>query len=117
LSQHSLIILAQTEAPTPPQKPGAFGYEFFIVIIIFMVAYYFLIQRPQKRQEEDKKKAIDSLKKGDKVVSIGGIHGQVAKVNKEKETVTVTVAKGVEIEFNRSAIIVQPEPAATEKKD
>lgn len=113
-------LLAQTQTQTvedpgpPPEKPSSFGFEFFLVIAIFFIAFFFLIQRPQRKAQEEKLKAIETMKKGDKVVSIGGIHGSVVKVNKEKNTVVVQVAKGVEMEFNKGAVNVQVEE---EKKD
>lgn len=83
-------------------------------MIIMIVAFIFLIQRPQAKEREARMKAIETMKKGDKIVSAGGIHGSVVKINKEKDTVHVEVAKGIEIEFNKSSITVIPPPA---KKD
>jgi preprotein translocase subunit YajC len=118
LSNTVLTVLAQTAAAEPPAKPeppSTFGPEFFIAIVIFIAAFYFFIQRPTAKAEEEKKKALEGMKKGDKVVSIGGIHGVVSKVNKEANTVTVTIAKGVDVEFNKSAVIVQVEKAEEKK--
>lgn len=118
MSQTYTTILAQSapaEKPVPPKENSPFGAEFFIAIIIFIAAFYFFIQRPQAKADAEKKQALEGIKKGDKVVSIGGIHGIVAKVNKEANTVTVTVSKGVDIEFNKSAVNVQVEKAEDKK--
>lgn len=81
--------------------------------LIFLVMY-FLIFRPQKKKEQETKRMIDSLKKGDKVVTIGGIHGTISST-KEK-TVIVKVDDNSKIEFNRTAIAtVIPEKTAEEK--
>lgn len=105
-----------TPPPSPlkaPEKPSGFGPEFFVVMAIVILGFMFLIQRPQKKDQEERQKALEGIKKNDRVVSAGGIHGVVAKVNKGKGTVHVKVAPGIEIEFNKTALTVQTE----EKKE
>ena len=108
-----LLLLA---APPPaPEKPGL-GIEFIVTIVIMLVAFFWLIQRPQGKEVEARKKVIEGLKKGDKVVFSGGIHGTVAKMHKEKDTAMVEIAKGVEIEVNKGALVIfQPPPPIIEK--
>ncbi len=69
--------------------------------LIFIVFYFFMI-RPQNKKAKETQAMLDAMKKGDKVVTIGGIHGTVSQV-KEK-TVIVKVDDGTKLEFNRSAI-------------
>ena len=71
---------------------------FLLIIVIF---YFFLI-RPQNKKQKETQKMLDALKKGDKVITIGGIHGTVTSV-KEK-TVIVKVDDDCKLEFNRTAI-------------
>ena len=71
---------------------------FLLIIVIF---YFFLI-RPQSKKQKETEKMLNSLKKGDKVITIGGIHGTVSSV-KEK-TIIVKVDENCKLEFNRSAI-------------
>lgn len=71
---------------------------FLLIIVIF---YFFLI-RPQNKKQKETQKMLDALKKGDKVITIGGIHGTVSSV-KEK-TVIVKVDENCKLEFNRTAI-------------
>lgn len=78
---------------------------FLLIIVIF---YFFLI-RPQNKKQKETEKMLAALKKGDKVITIGGIHGTISSV-KEK-TVIVKVDENVKLEFNRSAI------ASVEKTD
>lgn len=112
MSSNLLPLLQFLAAAPPPEpdRPSAFGMEFFLVMIIMIVAFIFLIQRPQAKAREERIKAVEAMKKGDKIVSAGGIHGKVTKINKEKETVHVEVAKGLEIEFNKSSITVMNPP-------
>ena len=89
-----------------------------VPFIAIIAIFYFFIIRPQNKKQKETQKMIDALKKGDKVVTIGGIHGLVSQT-KEK-TVIVKVDEGVKIEFNRSAIagVVNDTPAnpKSEKK-
>ena len=73
-----------------------------IMFALFIVIIYFFIIRPQNKKQKETQKMIDALKKGDKVVTIGGIHG-IVSATKEK-TVIVKVDEGVKLEFNRAAI-------------
>ena len=58
---------------------------------LMAVAFYFLLIRPQRRQETDRKAMIATLKKNDRVLTVGGIYGKVASVRPEADEVTVTV--------------------------
>ena len=71
---------------------------FLLIIVIF---YFFLI-RPQNKKQKETQKMLDALKKGDKVITIGGIHGTVSSV--KENTVIVKVDDDVKLEFNRTAI-------------
>lgn len=71
---------------------------FGLIILIF----YFFIIRPQNKKQKETEKMIAALKKGDKVVTIGGIHGVVSST--KEQTVIVKVDDGAKIEFNRTAI-------------
>src|SRR6478736_2961114 len=76
------------------------GATFGLVILIF----YFLIIRPQNKKQKDTEKMLSAIKKGDKVFTIGGLHGTVHSINEEKATVTLKVDEGssTTLEFNRS---------------
>jgi preprotein translocase subunit YajC len=68
---------------------------------IFVVFYFFMI-RPQQKKQKDQKSFIENLKKGDGVVTIGGLHGKVYSV--EGNTVVVEVDKGIKLTFEKTAI-------------
>ncbi len=73
------------------------------LVLIFIVFYFFMI-RPQQKKQKDREKVLDSLKRGDKVITIGGIHGVVAGIDTEKKTVLVQVSDSTKITFDRTAI-------------
>lgn len=87
-----------------------------VPFVLIIAIFYFFIIRPQNKKQKETQKMIDALKKGDKVVTIGGIHGVVSST-KEK-TVILKVDENVKIEVNRSAIagVVNETPASTKSE-
>lgn len=69
---------------------------------LIFVIMYFLIIRPQNKKQKETQKMIDAVKKGDKVVTIGGVHGVVSSV--KEGVVVVKVDDDCKIEFSKSAI-------------
>ncbi len=92
----------------PPETAGATGstgsmMTTFVTFGLIIVIFYFLIIRPQKKRDKETKEMLSSIKKGgDKVVSIGGIHGTVVAV--KETTVVVKVDDNTRMEFSRNAI-------------
>ena len=84
--------------------------------LIFVIFYFFII-RPQNKKQKETKKMIDALKKGDKIVTIGGIYGVVSST--KENTIIVKVDDGAKIEFSRSAVssVITDTPAAPAKKE
>lgn len=76
-----------------------------IVYVLIIAAMFFFMSRTQKKQQQERKNLLDSLKVGDKVITIGGLHGVVADIRKEDNKNTVLLdCEGIYLEFNRSAI-------------
>ena len=101
------------------QAAGAASSQTLMSVVPFIAIiaiFYFFIIRPQNKKQKETQKMIDALKKGDKIVTIGGIHGTVSQT-KEK-TVIVKVDEGVKIEFNRSVIagVVSESSTKSDKK-
>lgn len=94
-------FLQTAGAGTAPSASGALLQTFFPLILIIVVFYFFLI-RPQNKKQKETERMLNALKKGDKVITIGGIHGVVSSV--KDKTIIVKVDDNTKIEFNRSAI-------------
>ncbi len=86
--------------------PGGSGPSQAAVQILFLAAlfaiFYFLLIRPQQRQRRDREAMLNAVKRGDKVVTTGGLHGTV--VGLSEQTVMLKVSDQVKLEFERSAI-------------
>ncbi|MEI8031745.1 MAG: preprotein translocase subunit YajC [Chlorobiaceae bacterium] len=96
----SLLLFA------PPAAGGQAPNQlvtFLPMILIFVVFYFFMI-RPQQKKQKEREKVLDSLKRGDRVVTIGGVHGTVAGIDTEKKTVLVQVSDNTKITFDRTAV-------------
>ena len=93
------------------------GGSSFIWLIVFFGIMYFLMIRPQQKQQKKRQEILNSLEKGDKVVTIGGIHGTIISLN-DKDLV-LEIAPNVRITIQRTAVgfvKVDEEPAAKEEK-
>jgi preprotein translocase subunit YajC len=103
------------------QQTGPFGGMTSIIFMgmIILVFWLFFI-RPQAKKQKQQKKFIEDLQKGDKIVTIAGIHGTINKVN-EDGTLNLEVSPGSYLKIEKSAISMEwtanlNKPAATEKK-
>ena len=75
-----------------------------MMVALFAIVYFFMI-RPQNKKQKEIQKFRDALQVGDEVITIGGIHGTVKHIDAERQVVTLKVATGVEINFDKSAIV------------
>jgi len=74
-----------------------------ILPLIFMFAiFYFLLIRPQQKKAKEHRALLDALKKGDQVVTAGGMHGKVSAL--DDQVVTLEVAPGVNVKINKPFI-------------
>lgn len=76
----------------------------FFPFILIMVVIYLLMIRPQMKQQRRKKEMLQNLKKGDHVVTAGGIRGTIAGFRNKNSVIVLTVAKNMALHVNRSAI-------------
>ena len=81
---------------------GLGGFEGILPLVLIFVVFYFLLIRPQKKQRKEQEARVAALRKGDKVVTIGGMHGIVNAVS--KETISIKISEGVFVPFNKVAI-------------
>ncbi len=97
------MFLLQTQAQ-PQGEPTFFQqYSFLILMILIFVVMYFFMIRPQQKKQKEVVKWRESLKKGDKIVTVGGIYGTVAEV---KDTfLIVEIDANVRIRVDKSSVV------------
>lgn len=98
---HSIFLMA-------PPAGGAGGQASnpilsMLPLVLMFVILYFLMIRPQQKKAKELKKMISEMKKGDKVVTSGGMHGIIAGM--KDDTILIKVADNVKIEFSKSAVV------------
>ncbi|KPA12349.1 YajC [Candidatus Magnetomorum sp. HK-1] len=81
------------------------GFTALLPMIIIFAIFYFLLIRPQQKKAKEHRAMIDSLKKGDRVITSGGIYGRVT-ANNDPETVTLEIADRVRVKCVRSNVSV-----------
>ena len=81
-------------------SPGTLGTLGPIVVMVAI--FYFLLYRPQKKQQSRRRAMLDSLKKGDQVITIGGIYGTIEEIG--DKSLKLKIADGVVIEVVRSSV-------------
>ena len=88
-------------APAAGQQGG--GWSMWIMLALIFVVMWFFMIRPQKKQQKELQNFRDSLKKGDKVVTIGGIYGTVAEI--KEDSVLIEVDHNVKIRVSKQALV------------
>ena len=96
---NNLFILLQAEGQA---QPGGSPWTSLVFILMLIVVFWLFFIRPQSKKAKEEQKFRDSLKKGDKVVTIGGFHGKVVEV--KDTTVVISIAPNTEVEVEKTAL-------------
>ena len=91
------LLLSSAEGAT-----GVEGLISFMPLIIIFVIFYFLLIRPQQKKQQQHKSMLDALKRGDKVITTGGIYGTIEGLT--ETSLQLKIANQVKITISRSAI-------------
>lgn len=88
----------------PQQGEGAGGGMISTVIMFALIIFifYFMIIRPQSKRQKERQKMLEAMKKGDKIVTSGGLHGKI--IGMEDKTVLVEIADNVKVKVEKSAV-------------
>ena len=95
-----MFTILQTAAA---QQPAGGGWSMWIMLVLIFVVMWFFMIRPQRKQQKELQNFRDSLKKGDKVVTIGGIFGTVCEI--KEDSVLIEVDNNVKIRVSKQALV------------
>jgi len=96
----------------PAPSPGGQGMtQFLLMMGLIIVVFYFFMIRPQSKRQKELKNFRDQLKKGDKVLTTGGIYGRVVEL--EDHTALIEVDSNVKIRIDKAAILKDPSDIET----
>lgn len=87
-----------------PGSEGTSGILGMFPFILMFVVIYVLIIRPQHKKQKQQQAMVDALKKGDRIVTSGGVHGTIVGIKEKEGILVVQVAKDVRIEVSRGSV-------------
>jgi preprotein translocase subunit YajC len=98
---HRVDLVLAGAAPPGGSGSGAVVTQLLFFAAIFAI-FYFLLIRPQQKQKGERQRMLATLRRGDKVVTTGGLHGTVTGLT--EQTVTLRVSDQVKLDFDRTAV-------------
>lgn len=90
--------------------PQGGGFAAFVPLILIFVVFYFLLIRPQQKKAKDHQVFLSNLKKGDKIVTSGGLHGEITGMT--DKVVTLEIADNVRVKISRQYVLGSAASAA-----
>ena len=103
----TLFVLLQAEG-------GSDTWMSLLPLFLILIVFYFFFIRPQTKKNKEQKKFREALKKGDKVITIGGLHGKVVEV--KETTVIIEVGNQLKVTVEKSAIAMDTQQVGTTKQ-
>jgi preprotein translocase subunit YajC len=98
---------------------AAGGFSAFVPIILMFVIFYFLLIRPQQKKTKEHREMISNLKKGDRIVTSGGLHGRITGIKETEGVLVVEIADKVRVKVARGNVSMlaqaAPQPQAPQK--
>lgn len=96
-----MLLTILLEEPTPTSGGGMMGFLPMLLIFVVFIVFFMII--PQRKKSKEQKLFFEGLKKGDKVVTIGGLHGKITEV--KENTVMVSLAPDVVVEVEKTGLV------------
>lgn len=113
------MFISEAYAQTAGAAGAGGAFQAFLPLILIFVVFYFLLIRPQQKKMKQHREMLDAVRRGDKVITGGGIMGTVTKVDNDTE-LTVEIAKDVKVKVQRgtiSAVVNRTEPVSGAAND
>ena len=113
------MLISTAYAQTAPGAGGGFDIVSLLPLVLIFVVFYFFLIRPQQKRMKEHKAMVEAVKRGDRVVTSGGILGDVTKIINESEA-EVEIAQGVKVRVLKSTIsdvVSKTEPVPAKSDD
>jgi preprotein translocase subunit YajC len=108
---NSIFLQAATAANGTAQQSS---WSFWVMMILIFVVFYFFMIRPQQKKQKELQAQRDALKKGDKVITAGGIYGIIKEV--QENAFLIEVSKDVTLKVDKGSVYVSAEDTQTQPK-
>ncbi len=99
-----VFMISSAFAQSAAGGAGGFSLQGLLPFVLIFIIFYFLLIRPQQKRVKQHKLMVESLKRGNKVLTAGGILGVVTKAVDGSETISVEISQGVTVELARQMI-------------
>lgn len=103
MNQLLSFFVSNAYAQTADANPQGGGLSFVIMFAVFFIFIYFAIWRPQNKRAKEQQQLLESLAKGDEIVTAGGLLGRITKISNQH--IIVTIADNVDITMQKSAVM------------
>jgi preprotein translocase subunit YajC len=98
------MVLWQILAAEGQGKQPGMDFGSLLLMLVPIVVIFWVMSRGQKKKEQERKDMLGRLKKGDHVVTVGGMHGEIVRINDKEAVLLVDKSKNVELRFQRVSI-------------
>jgi preprotein translocase subunit YajC len=94
-----------TQTPTEGQSSGGFDWTIIIFLVLIFAIFYFLLIRPQRKRQKEQRELMSELKRGDKVITAGGIYGVIESVS--EDSILIKVESGATMRVAKSSVALK----------
>ncbi len=103
----TLVFLGGCAPAEQPPTGGGFNWQLVIILVLFIGMFYFLMIRPMRQREKTHDRMVDELERGDKVITAGGIYGEVETI--DEDSIVLKVESGAKIRVTKGGVVSRPE--------
>ena len=101
------FILIMSQPADGAEGSGFLGLLPFLLIFLI---FYMLLIRPQIKQQKKKRLMVKALKKGDNVITVGGLHGTIEGVKEKEDIIILKIADNIKVNVSRNSVAIAKEP-------
>lgn len=98
-------------------SPAGGGMSSILMIVAMIAIFYFVMIRPQSKKQKELKRQREAMKRGDRVVTAGGIHGRLRDVRQDSPVVSIEIAPNVEIKVDKASVYPDADAAPAKNND
>jgi len=103
----TLVFAGGCPMPTEGEEGGGFDWTIIIFLVLIFAVFYFLLIRPQRKRQKQQQQLMEELKRGDKVITAGGIYGVVESVS--EDSIIIKVESGATMRVSKSSVALKRE--------
>jgi preprotein translocase subunit YajC len=99
------FLQVATEVVAAPEAPQQQSWTFWVMIVAMIAVMYFFMWRPESKRRKEMQKFRDGLKKGDKIITAGGIYGVVKEVKENEPSILIEVDSNVTLRVDKNIVV------------